>query len=49
MITAIAKAALYNLWLSSGFSADCIEGCWQGEARPALRAKAIYKGCRQVH
>ena len=41
MITALTKAALYNLWYRQRACGDCIERCWQGEARPALRAKAF--------
>jgi hypothetical protein len=47
MITALTKDALYNLWHSWWACADCIERCWQGEARPAMRAKAFGKGCTQ--
>jgi hypothetical protein len=45
MTTAFPKATLYNLWHSQWVCADCIEWCWEGEACPALRAKAFYQGC----
>jgi hypothetical protein len=42
MTTVFTKDALYNLWHSQWDCADCIERRWEGEARPAMRAKTFY-------
>ncbi|MDO1448376.1 hypothetical protein Q0590_19020 [Rhodocytophaga aerolata] len=39
MITALPKAALYNLWYKEQACADGIQRYWQGGACPALEDK----------
>jgi hypothetical protein len=49
LITAFAKATLYNLWHNQWACADCIEWRWKGEACPAMRATFPVRSALMTH